>query len=168
VSGLEIDFRQLSVYEVSRIGEKFDIVLFMGVLYHLRHPLLAFDLLHDCAVGDLLVFQSLLRGSMEARPFAGDYPFTETGVFGHPDYPKLHFVQDRYTGDPTNWWIPNLSCAEAMLRSAGFEIVEHPEPELFLCRRGEIPEWSRRESDGLLGQLSRASACGRHGNERKR
>src|SRR3954449_2589444 len=37
VSGLEIEFRQLSVYEVGRLHERFDVVLFMGVLYHLRH-----------------------------------------------------------------------------------------------------------------------------------
>ncbi|HLI82452.1 MAG TPA: TIGR04290 family methyltransferase [Bryobacteraceae bacterium] len=155
VSGLEIEFRRLSVYEVARLREKFDVVLFMGVLYHLRHPLLALDLLHECVVGDLLVFQSLLRGSMETKPFASDYPFTETAIFGHPDYPKLHFVEHRYTGDPTNWWIPNLACAEAMLRSAGFAIVERPEPEVFLCRRVEMPDWSRQESGQLLSQFSR-------------
>src|SRR5437660_6887998 len=37
VCGVEIEFRQMSVYEVANLGEKFDLVLFMGVLYHLRH-----------------------------------------------------------------------------------------------------------------------------------
>src|SRR5919199_5675463 len=41
VSGLNIEFRKMQVYEVAKLREKFDIVLFMGVLYHLRHPLLA-------------------------------------------------------------------------------------------------------------------------------
>src|SRR2546423_7083422 len=40
----EIEFQQLSVYDVALLREKFDVVLFMGVLYHLRHPLLALDL----------------------------------------------------------------------------------------------------------------------------
>src|SRR3954464_9646849 len=39
----EIEFHQLSVYDVAKLGEQFDVVLFMGVLYHLRHPLLALD-----------------------------------------------------------------------------------------------------------------------------
>src|SRR5437763_11685439 len=39
----DIEFRNLSVYDVGKLGEKFDIVIFMGVLYHLRHPLLALD-----------------------------------------------------------------------------------------------------------------------------
>jgi tRNA (mo5U34)-methyltransferase len=45
--GMAIEFRQLSVYDVGALGENFDVVLFMGVLYHLRHPLLALDLIHD-------------------------------------------------------------------------------------------------------------------------
>src|SRR3546814_10130780 len=41
----DIEFRQMSVYDVAGLGERFDLVLFMGVLYHLRHPLLALDLI---------------------------------------------------------------------------------------------------------------------------
>src|SRR5215208_1707917 len=45
VSGVEIEFRELSAYDVAALGERFDVVLFLGVLYHLRHPLLALDLI---------------------------------------------------------------------------------------------------------------------------
>jgi len=135
VHGVDVSFEQLSVYDVARLGERFDIVLFMGVLYHLRHPLLALDLLHEHVVGDLLVFQSMLRGSDDVVQVDGDYPFVERAVFDEPGYPKLHFVEHRYAGDPTNWWVPNRACAEAMLRSAGFAIVNRPAPEVLLCRR---------------------------------
>jgi tRNA (mo5U34)-methyltransferase len=145
VCGADIEFRRMSVYDVPQLGEKFDLVLFMGVLYHLRHPLLALDLLHEFAARDLLVFQSLLRGSTEVDRIDPDYPFSETAVFDQEGYPKLHFVEDRYAHDPTNWWIPNLACAEAMLRSAGFAIVDHPELEVFVCQRVEAPVWTRRE-----------------------
>ncbi|MFZ5729070.1 MAG: DUF1698 domain-containing protein, partial [Pseudomonadota bacterium] len=46
VADVEIEFRKLSVYDLARLGERFDLVIFMGVLYHLRHPLLALDLIH--------------------------------------------------------------------------------------------------------------------------
>ncbi|MFN3651050.1 MAG: TIGR04290 family methyltransferase [Armatimonadota bacterium] len=139
VSGLEIELRQLSVYDVGRLRERFDVVLFMGVLYHLRHPLLALDLIHEHVAGDLLVFQSMQRGSTEIEPLECDYPFSETEVFDRPGYPKLHFVEQRYSHDPTNWWVPNQACAEAMLRSAGFRILRHPEQEVYVCRREERP-----------------------------
>src|SRR5215212_95917 len=140
VSGLEIEFRKLSVYDVGALGERFDVVLFMGVLYHLRHPLLALDLLYEHAVGDLLVFQSMQRGSKDVEEVAENYDFWQTEMFDRAAYPKLHFIENRYADDPTNWWVPNAACAEAMLRSAGFEIVEHPEQEVYLCRRGPLPD----------------------------
>lgn len=130
----EIEFRKLSVYDVARLGERFDIVLFMGVLYHLRHPLLALDLIHEHVARDLMIFQSMRRGADEVTPLAGDYPFWETAIFDEPGFPRLHFIEHRYAQDGTNWWIPNRACTEAMLRSAGFEIAEHPEEEVYICR----------------------------------
>jgi tRNA (mo5U34)-methyltransferase len=138
VLGVELELHQLSVYDVASLGERFDLVLFMGVLYHLRHPLLALDLLHEHVVADLLVFQSMLRGSAEVDALAGDYRFSEERIFERPGYPRLHFVERCYAQDPTNWWIPNRACAEAMLRSAGFAIVQHPEPEVYICRRRQL------------------------------
>jgi tRNA (mo5U34)-methyltransferase len=137
VEGIDIEFRNLSVYDVGALGERFDLVLFIGVLYHLRHPLLALDLIHEHVARDLLVFQSMQRGSDDVLPLAPDYEFSETRVFDDPSYPKLHFIEREYAHDPTNWWTPNRACSEAMLRSAGFEILSHPEAEVYICRRVE-------------------------------
>lgn len=137
VCGVDIELERVDVYDVASLGGRFDIVLFMGVLYHLRHPLLALDLLYHHAVGGTLVLQTMLRGSAERKALKGDYPISERAVFDEPGYPKLHFVEQRYSGDDTNWWIPNRACAEAMLRSAGFAVVAHPEEEVFVCRRVE-------------------------------
>lgn len=139
MEGLDIEFHQLSVYDVGSIGERFDLVLFIGVLYHLRHPLLALDLIHEHAARDLLVFQSMQRGSNALTPLRDDYEFFEPAPFDDPGWPKLHFIEHRYAGDPTNWWAPNRACAEAMLRNAGFAILQHPEEEVFVCRRVQRP-----------------------------
>jgi tRNA (mo5U34)-methyltransferase len=134
VEGLDIDFRQMSVYDVASLGERFDVVFFIGVLYHLRHPLLALDLIHEHVTRDLMVFQSMQRGSPDMPEIAPDYPFSETAVFDQPGYPKLHFIERDYSHDCTNWWAPNRACAAAMLRSAGFRIESMPEEEVFICR----------------------------------
>ncbi len=139
VTGLDIEFHRLSVYDVAALGERFDVVLFMGVLYHLRHPLLALDLVHEHVAGDILVVQSMQRGSKEVAPVRPDYDFFEMDHFDEPGYPKMHFIEHCYARDPTNWWAPNRACMEAMLRSAGFEIVVHPEDEVYVCRRVETP-----------------------------
>ena len=137
VEGLDIEFRQLSVYDVARLGERFDVVFFIGVFYHLRHPLLALDLIHEHVAKDILVFQSLQRGSDAIASVAADYDFNDRAHFDEPGYPKMHFIEHEYSHDNTNWWAPNRACSAAMLRSAGFRIESNPEEEVFICRRAE-------------------------------
>ncbi len=139
VLDLDVEFRKLSVYDVGAVGERFDVVIFMGLLYHLRHPLLALDLIREHVAGDLLVYQSLQRGSPEVEPWPTTTTSSTPTMFDRPGYPKLHFIEKRYSHDETNWWAPNAACSAAMLRSAGFEVVAHPEEEIFVARRAEMP-----------------------------
>jgi tRNA (mo5U34)-methyltransferase len=148
VSRMDIEFRRLSVYEIGALRERFDIVLFMGVLYHLRHPLFALDLIHRHVASDVLIFQSMLRGSDAIGSFAENPGFWDTELFDRPDYPKLHFIERRYADDPTNWWVPNRACVEAMLRSAGFSITEQRGSEIYLCRYRDTDD---RTIEGVLG-----------------
>jgi tRNA (mo5U34)-methyltransferase len=134
VTGLSIELHQMSVYEIARLGRRFDLVLFMGVLYHLRHPLLALDLIRAHVAGDMLVCQSLQRGCPTAAEIAEDYPFEETEIFLEPGAPHMQFIEHRFARDPTNWWIPNAPCTEAMLRSAGFRIECRKGTDVYICR----------------------------------
>jgi tRNA (mo5U34)-methyltransferase len=134
VTGLSIELHQMSVYEIARLGRRFDLVLFMGVLYHLRHPLLALDLIRAHVAGDMLVCQSLQRGYATVAAIAEDYPFEETEVFLEPGAPRMQFIEHRFARDPTNWWIPNAPCTEAMLRSAGFRIECRKGTDIYICR----------------------------------
>lgn len=133
----QIEFVQMSVYDVAQLKERFDVVLFMGVLYHLRHPLLALDLLYEHVVKDLLVLQTMIRGPEEVFEVESNYPFWKQDIFEEKGFPRMYFIEHSYSNDPTNWWIPNNACAEALLRTAGFRIVAHPEREIYLCRRSE-------------------------------
>jgi len=66
----DIEFRRISVYDLALPRERFDILLFMGVLYHLRHPLLALDPIHEHVARDVMIFQPMQRGpaSPTSRP----------------------------------------------------------------------------------------------------
>jgi tRNA (mo5U34)-methyltransferase len=147
VAGVDVEFRHMSVYQLPLLRERFDLVIFMGVLYHLRHPLLALDLIYSYVSKDLFVFQSMLRGSAEVKSFPKNSPFSEVAAFDDPAYPRMHFVEHLYAGDATNWWIPNRAAAEAMLRSAGFTITSHPEEEVYICRRVDQPYWDPRHRE---------------------
>jgi tRNA (mo5U34)-methyltransferase len=130
--GLDIEFQKRSVYSVDQLTGKFDYVLFMGVFYHLRYPLFALDKVIK-KVADRLVFQTMIRGSEEVRDWKKNYPFCNKEIFRHPDFPAMYFIEESYSNDPTNWWIPNRAAVEAMLRSSGLEILEHPEAETWIC-----------------------------------
>ncbi|MCM0000283.1 MAG: TIGR04290 family methyltransferase [Erythrobacter sp.] len=140
-----IEFARCDVYDVAALGERFDLVIFMGVLYHLRHPLLALDLIREHVAGDLMLFQTMQQGSAEVFAAPADHPFHKPGTFDPPDYfdapgyPKLHFIEREFAADWSNWWAPNAACAQAMLRAAGFVVESHPEAEVYLCRVAPVP-----------------------------
>jgi tRNA (mo5U34)-methyltransferase len=141
----DIEFRNLSIYDVGALGRRFDLVIFMGVLYHLRHPLLALDLIREHVAGDLMLFQTMQQGSNDVLLVPEDHPFhvpgttQPPGYFDNPAYPKMHFIERAFANDWTNWWAPNKACSQAMLRSAGFTIEAQPEDEVYLCRIAPVP-----------------------------
>ena len=134
-----VEFRQLGVYDVAALGERFDLVIFMGVLYHLRHPLLALDLIREHVAGDLMLFQTLTRGPDTVADVAEDYDFADDAHFQAPDYPRMAFIENRWSHDWTNWWVPNRAGVEAMLRAAGFATLAGPADEVYLCRAAPVP-----------------------------
>lgn len=140
-----IEFRRMSVYDVAALGERFDLVIFMGVLYHLRHPMLALDLIREHVTRDLLLFQTMQQGTAKVFTPPADHPFHSPGTFrppvwwNEPGFPRMHFIERAYAGDWTNWWAPNAACSQAMLRAAGFEITANPEEEVYLCRTAPVP-----------------------------
>lgn len=110
--GSRAEYRILDVYELPDAGlGQFDYVLFLGVLYHLKHPLLALEIV--CA---------LTRETAVIESFAIDAPtWTE-----YPDrIPWMEFYEtDELGGLLDNWNGPSVSCIVSMARAAGFARVE--------------------------------------------
>jgi tRNA (mo5U34)-methyltransferase len=133
--GLEhaVSFRRGSVYDLADGDEQWDLVLFMGVLYHLRHPLLGLDAVAR-ATRRLLVLQTLTMPDDEYVSPPADLDIDDRERLLEPGWPKMAFIERRLAGDETNWWAPNAACVEAMARSAGLEVSAHPAHEVWLCR----------------------------------
>ena len=134
-----VEFRQMGVYDVAALGERFDHVIFMGVLYHLRHPLLALDLIRAHVAGDTMLFQTLTRGPGTVAEPAEDYDFSEDAHFQQPDWPRMAFIERKWAHDWTNWWVPNRAGVEAMLRASGFAVEAGPADAVYLCRTAPVP-----------------------------
>jgi tRNA (mo5U34)-methyltransferase len=132
--GLErqIEFRQMEVYEIARSAEQFDLIWFMGVFYHLRYPLLALDLLAQ-RTRRLLLFQTLTMPGDSVYDPKPDYPIEQRTPLLESGWPKMAFIEKRFSGDPTNWWVANHAGVEAMLRSSGLRVTARPAHEIYLC-----------------------------------
>jgi tRNA (mo5U34)-methyltransferase len=130
----QLTFRQMQVYELVGLQQRFDVVLFLGVLYHLRYPLLALDLVSQKVRG-LLVFQTLTMPGEERLEAPVDLTLGERELMRDPGWPKMAFIEHRLEDDPTNWWAPNAAAVEAMLRSAGLVPIGSPGHEIYIARR---------------------------------
>jgi tRNA (mo5U34)-methyltransferase len=133
-----VRFRRLGVYELNRLRERFDIVLFLGVFYHLRYPLLALDLV-AARTRRLLLFQSLmLPGDAVATDVRGK-GYLEIEALTVAEWPRMAFVEHDFAGDASNWWIPNRAACEALLRTAGFDINACTSDDTYVCSVGTPP-----------------------------
>jgi len=155
-----IDFRRLQIYDLAHERADYDLVLFMGVFYHLRYPLLGLDIVAE-KVNRLMVFQTLtMPGDEVDESTEVDRDINDREAFREPGWPKLAFIEHRFSGDPTNWWAPNHAAAEAMLRSSGLRVTARPGHEIYLCEpnRDAVP-WPR--SDGRSEFLSATGSADR-------
>ncbi|HYC46004.1 MAG TPA: TIGR04290 family methyltransferase [Burkholderiales bacterium] len=134
--GLEsrVRFRRMEVYEIARDPQGFDLVWFMGVFYHLRYPLLALDLLAQ-RTRRLMVFQTLTMPGDSVYAPQPDYRIDERTPLLESGWPKMAFIEQRFSGDPTNWWVPNHAGVEALLRSSGLSVKSRPAHEVYVCKR---------------------------------
>ncbi|HEV7990602.1 MAG TPA: TIGR04290 family methyltransferase [Gemmatimonadaceae bacterium] len=158
-----ITFREMQVYDLARVPVQYDLVLFMGVFYHLRYPMLGLDIVAE-KVRRLILFQTLTMPGVEI--FAGaavDRDIDDRDAFAEPGWPKLAFIEHEFSGDPTNWWAPNHAACEAMLRSSGLRVIDRPAGEIYLCEPDPNAEpWPRgRGRAELLSATGRASHAAR-------
>jgi tRNA (mo5U34)-methyltransferase len=130
--GQNLTFRQMQVYDLARTDEVYDLVLFLGVFYHLRYPLLGLDIVARRARRGL-VFQTLTTGEMQVAATPRDRQLDDREALGERGWPKLAFIEHRLAGDPTNWWVPNHACVLALLRSSGLTVRRHLGHEIYLC-----------------------------------
>jgi len=104
--GSRVEDREIDVLDISPDNTGvFDVVLFLGVLYHMRHPLLALEKV-SAVTGGMLILETHIDLKRLNRPAMAFYP------------------GDELLGDPTNWCGPNEACVISMLKDVGFKRVQ--------------------------------------------
>jgi 2-polyprenyl-3-methyl-5-hydroxy-6-metoxy-1,4-benzoquinol methylase len=127
ILGANVTYIQGSVYDATKLLQKnFDYVFCLGVFYHLKHPVMAFEEISKLLKADgMLVFEG------ECLRF---YCEDETGTkvenehireLANSNIPLTLFYANTFKADDTNWFIPNFACLKGWLAAAGFEIERH-------------------------------------------
>ncbi len=123
--GSKVTHVQQSVYEVSpdTLGE-FDLVLFLGVLYHLRDPMLALDTLwRVLKPGGKLFLESHVCDQGFLNPETQSWVPLASYSPQLANVPIMQFYPgSSMNNDPTNWWGPNMACLAAMLKMCIYEV----------------------------------------------
>jgi tRNA (mo5U34)-methyltransferase len=108
----KVDYRILDIYELPFAGlGQFDVVFFLGVLYHLRHPLLALEIVCSLTT-DIAIVESFVTDGDTWREHTADIP-------------TMEFYEGRELANQFDNWVgPSVACLLAMCRAAGFARVE--------------------------------------------
>ena len=151
-----IKFYRMQVYDLVKMDWEFDIVLFLGVFYHLRYPLLAIDIVSE-KVKDMLVFQSLSLQHDGEHPLIEDIGLRNKEILLDKRWPSLAFIEKMFMGDPTNWWVPNAAAVKAMFRTAGMELINCPGQEVCFFKpdkqnQSVVNGWNRSEFLSATGR----------------
>jgi len=136
--GSSVEDVEVEVLDVTpEIVGEFDVVLFLGVLYHMRHPLLALERMAS-VTRELLVVETLVDMTFFPSPAAAFYPWN-------------------MLRDETNWWGPNRAAVVGMLHSVGFpRVVPYPVKRLRTARLAGLPARARTATT-LLSSTSSGS-----------
>jgi tRNA (mo5U34)-methyltransferase len=155
----KVEMQQANVYDLTQeeFGT-FDLVLFLGVLYHLRDPMLALDRISDVAKGKLILETQAIDDALLVGP--GEF---KSLAEISPELTRIPLMQfypgDSLNDDPTNVWAPNRACLRAMLEETGFGVdheVQIGQRALAFAHRTEDAMrdfWRRRDrAAGPLAQ----------------
>lgn len=100
--GSSVRFREMDLYDLRRSAEQYDLVLLFGVLYHLKDPLSALEIVSSLTKGGLLLESHFIAE-------------------GDPTPVMRLYRGSELNNDPTNYWGPNIACIKAMLQAVGFQ-----------------------------------------------
>ena len=121
---VDIDYRLADAHDVARLNESFDLVVFAGILYHLKHPLFVLEALGSICTNAILLETEFIPDDprnclvvRQGKPAA--LQPTHKGAMKFIETTELN-------GDSTNWWVPDAECVRGMLRTAGFVHISRP------------------------------------------
>lgn len=126
VWGLDIEYRQLDADQLHLLDQRFDVVVFTGILYHLKNPLGVLERVSDLCSDAIIVETEVIPPDRENIIHARLGPPGQVAVTACRRGFMKFIEKDELNGDGSNWWIPDEECVLGMLRTAGFRYFSPP------------------------------------------
>jgi len=121
----KVEYVQGSVYDLTvLLKNSFDYVFFLGVFYHLKNPVLAFEQIASILRDDgVLVYEGECLRLYAEDTVGSPYQDEQIRQLALSQLPISLFYADTYKGDDSSWFVPNAACLRSWLRAAGFSIT---------------------------------------------
>jgi tRNA (mo5U34)-methyltransferase len=123
---MDIEYRLMDVHEIDKIDEQFDLVMFTGILYHLKNPL---QVLEDVSYrsGDAIIVETeiLLEDPLNLV-IARVGPLGKVKLTATTKGLMKFYERDELNGDASNWWVLDTECLLEMLHVASFRYFSRP------------------------------------------
>ncbi len=122
----DIQYLPIDAHQVSSLTEEFDVVVFTGILYHLKNPLQVLEDVGRICRDAIVVETEVLVDHPDTRVHVRQGPTNQTKVTACTRGIMKFIERDELNGDGSNWWVPDTECVLGMLRTAGFKYFSAP------------------------------------------
>ena len=95
-----IEILYMDAYDIPSLDRQWDLVLCMGVIYHVQDPFKLINIVYDCTKENAII---------------------ESAIRNVGDEPLMFFYKVPNDEYPTSWWIPNPGAVLGMMECAGFD-----------------------------------------------
>jgi tRNA (mo5U34)-methyltransferase len=116
----------MDAHQLADIREEFDLVVFLGVLYHLKNPLQVLEEVGRICRDAILVESEVIADDPRNCVYLRHGPPDDLRVTACQKGLMKFIERDELHGDGTNWWVPDTECVLGMLRTAGFKYFSTP------------------------------------------
>ncbi len=124
--GLDIEYRSGDAHEISRIEEQLDLVVFAGILYHLKNPLYVLEQVGRVCRDAVLIETECIANDPRNCVVARVGPRGKSALTPMTNGFMKFIEGDELASDSSNWWVPDAECVIGMLRVAGFKYFSPP------------------------------------------
>lgn len=123
---MDIEYLPMDAHEAGNLNEQFDIVVFTGILYHLKNPLQVLEIVGSVCQDAILIETEVMIENGRNQVYVRQGPWEKLAVTKCSSGFMKFIESDELNGDGSNWWIPDTACLLAMLRTAGFKYFSTP------------------------------------------